>query len=203
MSPASDGPWLIAGLGNPGPQYELTPHNLGFLVVDRLAERHGIRVTRKEAMSLVGSGRVAGTPVILVKPQTFMNLSGPAVKGMLAKEEIPVERLLLVYDELALPWRNLRIRPSGSAAGHNGVKSVIAACGTQEFPRLRLGIHPGHPVADGARFVLDPFRRAQLKELDELLDLASDAVESIIAEGAEKAMTRFNRRAPGSNEEDQ
>ncbi|MCC6291883.1 MAG: aminoacyl-tRNA hydrolase [Bryobacterales bacterium] len=203
MSPASDGPWLIAGLGNPGPQYELTPHNLGFLVVDRLAERHGIRVTRKEAMSLVGSGRVAGTPVILVKPQTFMNLSGPAVKGMLAKEEIPVERLLLVYDELALPWRNLRIRPSGSAAGHNGVKSVIAACGTQEFPRLRLGIHPGHPVADGARFVLDPFRRAQLKELDELLDLASGAVESIIAEGAEKAMTRFNRRAPGSNEEDQ
>ncbi len=203
MSPASDGPWLIAGLGNPGPQYELTPHNLGFLVVDRLAERHGIRVTRKEAMSLVGSGRVAGTPVILVKPQTFMNLSGPAVKGMLAKEEIPAERLLLVYDELALPWRNLRIRPSGSAAGHNGVKSVIAACGTQEFPRLRLGIHPGHPVADGARFVLDPFRRAQLKELDELLDLASDAVESIIAEGAEKAMTRFNRRAPGSNEEDQ
>lgn len=203
MSPASDGPWLIAGLGNPGPQYELTPHNLGFLVVDRLAERHGIRVTRKEAMSLVGSGRVAGTPVILVKPQTFMNLSGPAVKGMLAKEEIPAERLLLVYDELALPWRNLRIRPSGSAAGHNGVKSVIAACGTQEFPRLRLGIHPGHPIADGARFVLDPFRRAQLKELDELLDLASDAVESIIAEGAEKAMTRFNRRAPGSNEEDQ
>ena len=203
MSPASDGPWLIAGLGNPGPQYELTPHNLGFLVVDRLAERHGIRVTRKEAMSLVGSGRVAGTPVILVKPQTFMNLSGPAVKGMLAKEEIPAERLLLVYDELALPWRNLRIRPSGSAAGHNGVKSVIAACGTQEFPRLRLGIHPGHPVADGARFVLDPFRRAQLKELDELLDLASDAVESIIAEGAEKAMTRFNRRAPCSNEEDQ
>lgn len=168
-----------------------------------MAERHGIRVTRKEAMSLVGSGRVAGTPVILVKPQTFMNLSGPAVKGMLAKEEIPVERLLLVYDELALPWRNLRIRPSGSAAGHNGVKSVIAACGTQEFPRLRLGIHPGHPVADGARFVLDPFRRAQLKELDELLDLASGAVESIIAEGAEKAMTRFNRRAPGSNEEDQ
>ena len=203
MSPASDGPWLIAGLGNPGPQYELTPHNLGFLVVDRLAGRHGIRVARKEAMSLVGSGRVAGTPVILVKPQTFMNLSGPAVKGMLVKEGIPMERLLLVYDELALPWRNLRIRPSGSAAGHNGVKSVIAACGTQEFPRLRLGIHPGHPVADGARFVLDPFRRAQLKELDELLDAASDAVESIIAEGAEKAMTRFNRRAQGQNEEDQ
>jgi PTH1 family peptidyl-tRNA hydrolase len=203
MLPASDSPWLIVGLGNPGPQYELTPHNLGFLVVDRLAERHSIRVTRKEAMSLVGSGRFSGNPVILVKPQTFMNLSGQAVKGMLVKEGIPLGRLLLVYDELALPWTNLRIRPNGSSAGHNGVKSVIAACGSQEFPRLRLGIHPGHPIADGAKFVLDPFRRAQLKELDELLDLAADAVESIIAEGAEKAMTRFNRRAQGQNEEDQ
>ena len=203
MLPASAGPWLIVGLGNPGPQYELTPHNLGFLVVDRLAERHGIRVSRKEAMSLVGSGRFGQSPVILVKPQTYMNLSGQAVKGMLVKEEIPMGRLLLVYDELALPWMSLRIRPNGSSAGHNGVKSVIAACGSQEFPRLRLGIHPGHPIADGAKFVLDPFRRAQLKELDELLDTASDAVESIIAEGAEKAMTRFNRRAQGQNEEDQ
>lgn len=203
MLPASESPWLIVGLGNPGPQYELTPHNLGFLVVDRLAARHSIRVTRKEAMSLVGSGRFGPNPVILVKPQTFMNLSGQAVKGMLVKEGIPLGRLLLVYDELALPWTNLRIRPNGSSAGHNGVKSVIAACGSQEFPRLRLGIHPGHPIGDGAKFVLDPFRRAQLKELDELLDLAADAVESIIAEGAEKAMTRFNRRAQGQNEEDQ
>lgn len=200
---APEAPWLIVGLGNPGPEYEWTPHNLGFLTVDRLAARHNIRVTRKESMALVGSGRIAARPALLAKPQTFMNLSGQAVKSLLVREEIPLSRLLLIYDELALPWMNLRVRPKGSSAGHNGVKSVIAACGSDAFPRLRLGIHPGHPVADGAKFVLDPMGKAQRKQLDELLDLASDAAESIVAEGVEMAMAKFNRRAPGQEKEDQ
>lgn len=194
---------MIVGLGNPGPQFELTPHNLGFLTVDRLAERHNIRITRKESMALVGSGRIGQVPAVLAKPQTFMNLSGQAVKSLLVREEIPLSRLLLIYDELALPWMNLRVRPKGSSAGHNGVKSVIADCGSDEFPRLRLGIHPGHPVADGANFVLAPMGKAQRKELDELLDIASEAAESIIAEGVEQAMTKYNRRAQGQEKEDQ
>jgi len=188
---------LIVGLGNPGPQYELTPHNLGFLVIDRLAARHDIRVARPEAKALVGVGTIEGTDVLLAKPQTFMNLSGPAVKGLMDKYEIGPTDLLLVYDELDIPWTGLRIRPKGSAGGHNGVKSVIQTLGTDEFARLRLGIHPGHPVRDGAGFVLSPLKKAQLEDVEELLDHTAQAVESILAEGVEKSMTRFNRRARG------
>jgi PTH1 family peptidyl-tRNA hydrolase len=194
--------WLVAGLGNPGPEYERTPHNLGFLAVDRVAARHAIRVTRKEANSLVGLGQIAGTPVVLVKPQTFMNVSGPAIKALLDRYELGPANLLLVYDELALPWRQLRVRPKGSSAGHNGVKSTIRSVGTEEFARLRLGIHPGHPIGDGAKFVLDPIRKAQGAELDEMLDHAADAIESILAEGVEKSMAKYNRRAQGSTEEE-
>ena len=201
--PAADSKaWLVAGLGNPGPEYERTPHNLGFLAVDRLADRHAIRVTRKEVNSLVGLGRVAGSPVVLVKPQTFMNVSGPAVKALLDRYELVAANLLLVYDELALPWRQLRIRPKGSSAGHNGVKSVIRNVGTEEFARLRLGIHPGHPVGDGAKFVLEPIRKPAWSELDEMLGHAAEAIESILAEGVEKSMAKYNRRAQGSIEEE-
>jgi PTH1 family peptidyl-tRNA hydrolase len=189
--------WLLVGLGNPGPEYESTPHNLGFLVIDRLAGRNGIRVTRKEAMALLGVGTIGGAEVLLAKPQTYMNLSGPSVQKLLARHELTEKDLVVVYDELDLPWTGLRIRPSGSAAGHNGVESVIRSLGSQEFVRVRLGIHPGHPVGDGAKFVLAPFKRAQKEELDELLDFASQAVESIIAEGVEKSMAKFNRRARG------
>ena len=192
----------MAGLGNPGPEYEHTPHNLGFLSVDRVAARHAIRVTRKEANSLVGLGDVAGTPAVLVKPQTYMNVSGPAVKALLDKYELTPANLLLVYDELALPWAQMRIRPRGSSAGHNGVRSVIRSVGTEEFARLRLGIHPGHPLNDTAKFVLEPMRKSLGKELDEMLDRAADAIESILAEGVEKSMAKFNRRAPGSTEEE-
>jgi PTH1 family peptidyl-tRNA hydrolase len=197
------GRWLVAGLGNPGPQYELTPHNLGFLTVDRLAERNAIRVVRKEAQALVGLGRIGDAEAVLAKPQTFMNVSGPPVRALLYKYEMGPENLLLVYDELALPWMNLRIRPKGSDAGHNGVKSVIRSLGTENFARLRLGIHPGRPVGDGGKFVLEPIRKAQWKDLDELLEQAALAVESIAAEGVEKAMAKFNRRAQGSTEEEQ
>ena len=202
MPAVDDKGWLVAGLGNPGPEYERTPHNLGFLAVDRLAERHGVRVTRKEANSLVGLGQVAGRRVVLVKPQTFMNVSGPAVKALLDRYELGTPNLLLVYDELALPWRQFRIRPKGSSAGHNGVKSVIRTVGTEEFARLRLGIHPGHPIGDGAKFVLEPIRKPMWKELDEMLDHAADAIESILAEGVEKSMAKYNRRAQGLTEEE-
>jgi peptidyl-tRNA hydrolase, PTH1 family len=194
--------WLVVGLGNPGPQYERTPHNLGFLVVDRLAERNSIRVTRPEAKALVGAGRIGGSDVLLAKPQTFMNLSGASVAPLAGKYEIPANRIVLISDELNLPWTGVRIRPKGSAGGHNGLDSVIRSLGTNEIARVRLGIHPGHPIRDGAEFVLSPLRRAQTEELDELLDHAAGAVESIIADGVEKAMTRYNRRARGVIQED-
>jgi peptidyl-tRNA hydrolase, PTH1 family len=193
---------LVVGLGNPGAEYEHTAHNLGFLVLDRLGERNGIKVKRRDSRALVGQGKIAGRPVLLAKPQTFMNVSGESVKGLLVKHEIPASELIVVYDELDLPWRSLRIRPDGSAAGHRGMHSIIREVGTQDFPRVRLGIHGGRRDKDGARIVLAKLKRAQREELDELLDYAAQAVESIIAEGVEKSMTKFNRRAPGSNEEE-
>src|ERR1700733_5835411 len=129
--------WLVAGLGNPGEEYAATPHNLGFIVVDRLAARHGIRITRKECQALIGQGNIGGKTVLLVKPQTYMNLSGVAVKPLMERNEVTPAELLLVYDELALPWGSVRVRPKGSSAGHNGVTDVIAKIGTQEFSRVR------------------------------------------------------------------
>jgi PTH1 family peptidyl-tRNA hydrolase len=194
--------FLVAGLGNPGEEYAFTPHNLGFLTIDRLAERHGIRVTRRDSKALAGVGEIEGRPVMLAKPQTFMNLSGTSIGRLMEKHSIGPERLVVVYDELDLAWTAVRIKPKGSAAGHKGMRSLIGSLGTNEFVRVRLGIHPDHPVGDGAEFVLAPFRRSQMKELDELTGYAADAVRSIIAEGVEKAMTRFNRRAPGLQTEE-
>ena len=194
--------FLVVGLGNPGPEYERTPHNMGFLVVDALAAANSIRVVRKENMALVGLGAIAGKKVVLAKPQTFMNVSGPSVKGLLERYELQPSQMIVVYDELDLPWTTLRVKPKGSAAGHNGAKSVIAAAGTMEFPRVRVGIHPGHPIR-GMEYVLAPFKRGQQKELEETVDRAREAVESIIAEGVEKSMTRFNRRAQGLQEEEE
>ncbi|MEB2361583.1 MAG: aminoacyl-tRNA hydrolase [Bryobacteraceae bacterium] len=191
-------PVVVVGLGNPGPEYEFTPHNLGFLVVDRIADRNTIRISRKESMALVGQGRIADTPVVLAKPQTFMNLSGSSVKPLLAKLSLGAGDLVVVYDDLDLPWGGMRIRPRGSAGGHHGVESLIRSLGTSDFPRLRLGVDPGHPTADHVQFLLSPMRKERRKELDELLDYAAQAVESIIAEGVEKSMTKFNRRAQGS-----
>jgi PTH1 family peptidyl-tRNA hydrolase len=194
--------WLIVGLGNPGPEYEHTAHNLGFLVVDRLAARGNVKVGRKDSMALVGQGTIASRRVLLAKPQTYMNVSGPSVNGLLVKYELKPGQLLLVYDDLDLPWQSLRIRPGGSAGGHHGVDSVIRSIGSADFPRVRLGIHGGSRERDGAKIVLSGFRRGQKDELDELLDYAAQAVESIIAEGVEMSMTRFNRRAQGPDEEE-
>jgi len=199
----ADFDWLVAGLGNPGPEYEVTPHNLGFLAADRLAVRNGIGINRKECMALVGQGTIGGRRVLLAKPQTYMNLSGSSVNGLVVKHEIQPGKLLVVYDELDLPWQSLRIRPKGSAGGHHGLESVIKSVGSADFPRVRLGIHGGSRERDGARIVLGRFNRAQKQELDELLDYTAQAVESIIAEGVEKSMTKFNRRAPGSTNEEE
>jgi peptidyl-tRNA hydrolase, PTH1 family len=207
--------FLVAGLGNPGEQYASTPHNMGFLVVDRLAARHAIRVTRPECQALIGQGligkgmagpgTIGGKPVVLAKPQTYMNLSGVAVKALMEKYEIPPADLILIYDDLDFPWGLVRVKPKGSAPTHNGVKSVIAKLGTQEFPRVRLGVHPdpGRPLPSGADYLLSRFSRRQTEELDAFIDLAADATESIIAEGVEKSMTRFNGRAPGSTTEEE
>src|SRR5580704_16327872 len=196
--------FLVAGLGNPGERYAATPHNLGFLVVDVLAQRHSIRMSRLECQAVIGQGSIAGKPVLLAKPQTYMNLSGVAVKSLMQKNGIEPKDLILIYDELALPWGTLRVRPDGSAAGHNGVQDVIDKIGTQGFPRVRLGAHPGYPLVQGTGkdYLLSRFSRQQNETLDTFICLAADAAESIIAEGVSMSMTRFNRRAPGTNTED-
>jgi PTH1 family peptidyl-tRNA hydrolase len=194
--------FLIVGLGNPGEEYSNTPHNLGFMVIDRLAESNAIRLTRKENMAYVGLGELKQKKVGLAKPQTYMNLSGPSVRGLLERYELKPDRLIVVYDELDLPWGTMKIKPKGSAAGHNGAKSVIGALGTSHFARVRIGIHPGHPVS-GEQFVLRPFKKSQAKEVEEAVARGAEAVESIIAEGVEKSMTVFNRRAQGLTEEEE
>jgi peptidyl-tRNA hydrolase, PTH1 family len=198
--------FLVVGLGNPGEEYEFTPHNLGFLVIDRLAGLHEIRVSRKENMSLVGLGFISGKQVAIAKPQTYMNLSGPAVKGLIDRYELGPDRLLAVYDDLDLPWGTLRIRSKGSAAGHNGMKSLIASLGTMEFARIRMGIDlPGRDRAagEGKKFVLGRFSRARKQEVEEAVGRGAEAVESILAEGVEKSMAIFNRRAQGLSQEEE
>jgi peptidyl-tRNA hydrolase, PTH1 family len=194
--------FLVAGLGNPGEEYALTPHNLGFLTLDRLAERHGIRITRRDSKALIGSGEIDGREVMLAKPQTFMNLSGTSLAPLMEKHAIGIADLIVVYDELDLTWLALKIKPKGSAAGHNGMKSVIGSLKTSGFVRVRLGVHPGRPLASGMDYLLSPFKRSQKKELDDFTGFAADAVQSIIAEGVEKSMTRYNRRALGLNTEE-
>ena len=193
---------LIVGLGNPGPEYAHTPHNLGFLTVDKLAREGGIHVGRPECRSLVGLGRLEGHEVALAKPLSYMNLSGGPVKALLEKYGLGLESLMVVYDELNLPWSSVRIRERGSAGGHNGMKSVIQSLGSQEFLRVRLGIAPAHPAEGGEEYLLRPFRRSQEKEVEELVGRGAEAVRSILAEGAAKAMTRWNRRAEGQNTEE-
>ncbi len=194
--------FLVIGLGNPDAEYALSPHNIGFMVIDRLAERNGARVTRKDSRALVGPCEAGGRKLLLAKPQTYMNLSGGSVKPLLEKHELGPEGLVVVYDDHDLPWRALRIRKSGSAGGHHGMESVIGCIGTTEVVRVRLGIDPGGVRRAEPAYLLKPLRREQLKQLDPFLDYAAQAVESIISEGAEKAMTRFNRRAQGEIEEE-
>jgi peptidyl-tRNA hydrolase, PTH1 family len=194
--------FCVVGLGNPGLRYQGTPHNIGFKVVDELGKRHSIRVSKNERLTAVGTGKIRNKDVVLVKPQTFMNDSGAGVSAILTSRALTTSDLILVYDELDLPWTALRIKRNGSAAGHNGVKSVIAALKTDVFIRVRVGIRPGHPIDDGAAYVLAPFEREMKDEVDEVVSYTADAVESIVAEGAVKAMAKFNRRARGIQEEE-
>jgi PTH1 family peptidyl-tRNA hydrolase len=190
---------LIVGLGNPGPEYQWTPHNLGFLAVDELANRGGIRVERPEAQALVGIGRVAGEEVILAKPQTYMNLSGNAVGRLIDKYGLEPADLLVMFDERDLPWGMIRIGERGSPGTHNGAKSVTSAIGTQEFARLRLGCGPDHPVGDLAAYVLRPMK-SNLEVAGEMVASAGDAVELILSKGIAVAMNKFNRRIPPPEE---
>jgi PTH1 family peptidyl-tRNA hydrolase len=186
---------VIVGLGNPGIEYQFTPHNMGFLAVDRIAEECGVRVNNRHCRAQTARTRIAGQEVVLAKPETFMNLSGASVSELVREYEAkPEEDLILLYDELDLPFGTLRVRPRGRSAGHNGVQSIIGALGTQEFTRIRLGIGPDYPVGDGARYVLSQFKKAQLETVSEVLEQASDAVRVILTDGLQAAMNRFNRK---------
>ena len=192
---------LIVGLGNPGPEYEWTPHNMGFLAIDGIAERAGIRITRPEAKSYVGRGKFAGEEVILAKPQTMMNLSGVAVRMLLEKYECDPAEMIVLTDEVDLPWGMLRIRERGSAGTHNGLKSIVSALGGGEFIRVRLGIKPEKIWGELRDYVLSKLSRADREIAGQMVTEATDAVELIIAEGISKAMSKFNRRVPPPEED--
>ena len=187
--------FLIVGLGNPGAEYERTRHNLGFMLIDKLAAEAGATVKRKDCRSLIGSATLEDERVHLVKPQTFMNLSGEAVACLVAKAEIEnvSKSLIVISDDLALPFGTIRLRERGSAGGHNGLKSIIGAIGTNEFLRLRIGIQPEHPISDAKVFVLDEFPKAQREEVEKILDKAAEAVHSVLRDGIKKAMSLYNK----------
>jgi PTH1 family peptidyl-tRNA hydrolase len=192
---------LIVGLGNPDPEYQWTPHNLGFMAVDELANRNGIRVERPEGKALAGRGKIAGEEVILAKPQTYMNLSGISVRELLEKYELDVKDLLVLWDEAQLPLGTIRIHPDGSAGSHNGAKSVIGAVGTEEFARLRLGCGPEHPLSSRKEYVLRPMKKAEMEIAAEMIGEAGDAVEMILTQGIDAAMNKYNRRKDSPSEE--
>jgi PTH1 family peptidyl-tRNA hydrolase len=193
---------LIVGLGNPGIEYAWTPHNLGFLVVDALAQDAGIRVTRPEAKSLVGLGQIAGREVVLAKPQTMMNLSGLAVRELVGRAECEPSEMIVVCDDIALPWGMVRVRERGTAGGHNGLKSVIGAIGTTEFVRVRLGVKPEELRGDLKEYVLRQIRRDEEDLVAEEIEQGAEAVNVILAEGTQSAMNRFNRRVSPQDEEE-
>jgi PTH1 family peptidyl-tRNA hydrolase len=188
---------LIVGLGNPGIEYQFTPHNVGFLTIDRIAERQGVRVANRQCRALTGKTKLGDHGVLLAKPETFMNLSGLSVRALLEEYEIEPKDLLVIYDEMDLPLGMLRIRERGGSAGHNGMQSVIGALGTEEIARMRLGIAPDHPSKRGANYLLRQFKKSELPAVDEMLDRAADAAEVALTEGVATAMNRFNRRASG------
>jgi len=187
---------LIVGLGNPGIEYQFTPHNLGFLTIDRIANDHGINIRNRQCRALTARATISGEPVVLAKPETYMNLSGLSVRELVEEHQVDVERdLIVIYDELDLPLGTIRIRQRGGSAGHNGMESILGALNTDEFLRIRLGIAPERKVEDGVQYVLTPFRKAQEEIVVEVLDAAAQAVEMILKEGPAAAMNRFNRKS--------
>ncbi len=196
---------LIVGLGNPGIEYQFTPHNAGFLAVDRIAEDCGVTIANRRGRALTAKARFAGHEVLLAKPETFMNLSGLSVAALLRELEIGPERMsedmVVLYDELAIPLGTIRIRERGSAGGHNGVRSISGVLGTEEWTRIRIGVgkpplESGREVkAGGKDYLLSPFRKQELMVLDEVLDRVTKAVETIFTRGAGPAMSEFNGNA--------
>jgi peptidyl-tRNA hydrolase, PTH1 family len=193
---------LIVGLGNPGIEYQFTPHNAGFLALDRIAEDCGVMVSNRRGRAVTARAKLAGQDVLLAKPETFMNLSGLSVAALIQEFEISPEDIIVLYDELALPLGTIRIRERGSANGHNGVKSISGVLGTEEWLRIRIGV--GKPAladgreirAGGKDYLLSPFRKQELAVLDEVLDRARGAVEMVLTQGVSAAMNEFNRRPP-------
>ena len=192
MSSPSETNWLIVGLGNPGPEYAKTRHNLGFMLVDLLASQLQTQIKRDECRSLIGRGIIDNQAVELTKPQTFMNLSGEAVSCLLVKENRSVEKLIVISDDLALPFGTIRIRPQGTHGGQNGLRSIIDCLKTQDFIRLRIGIAPEHPVSDASRFVLENFAKGDWDTLEKVLENSADAVRTIVTDGVDAAMAKFN-----------
>lgn len=185
---------LIVGLGNPGYEYHLTPHNLGFMAVDRLAETCRAEFSRREARAKIASARFHGEQVVLAKPQTFMNLSGVSVSGLLRSLDVPLEDLIVLVDDVDLPLGSLRIRSKGSAGGHNGLKSVIGALDTELFTRIRMGAGPENLAEDMVAYVLSPFCERDQEIVAGMIDRAVEAVRVVVKEGLEKAMNLFNRK---------
>ncbi len=192
---------LIVGLGNPDPEYQWTPHNLGFMAVDELANRNAIRVERPEGKALVGRGKIAGEDVVLAKPQTYMNLSGISVRELLEKYELEPGDLLVMWDEVQLPFGTIRLDRRGSGGSHNGANSVISSVGTPEFARLRLGCGPDHSLSSRKEFVLRPMKKTELEIAAEMISEAGDAVETILRQGIDPAMNKYNRRKEAQPEE--
>ena len=191
---------LIVGLGNPGMEYQFTLHNIGFLAIDRMADRQQVRVVNRHCRALAGRAKIAGHDVVLAKPETYMNLSGLAVRELVDEYQVDIPRdLVVLYDELDLPFGMIRVRPRGGSAGHNGAQSIIGALGTEDWARVRMGVQPERGPR-GPEYLLGQIKRSQMEPLDAMLDLAADAVEAILAEGVQVAMNRFNRRAKAADE---
>jgi PTH1 family peptidyl-tRNA hydrolase len=185
--------WLILGLGNPGAEYESTYHNVGFRVVDRLADRHGTRLRQQCGPARISDKIVvAGQPAVLVQPQTYVNRSGSALPSLLERFNATIHDVIAVYDELALPIGKIRIRQKGSSGGHNGIKSLIATAGSDDFLRVRVGIMPDHPISNVRDFVLSRVSKSDRVLLDQTEQIAVEAVESLLDEGIEKTMAAYN-----------
>ncbi|HVF28260.1 MAG TPA: aminoacyl-tRNA hydrolase [Pyrinomonadaceae bacterium] len=188
-------PRLSVGLGNPGAQYEWTRHNLGFMLVDWLARESGVIIKREECRALIGRAEIEGQQVELIKPQTYMNLSGEAIACLLRKREDlqPARDLIVISDDLALPFGTLRLRARGSSGGQKGLKNIIATLRTDEFVRLRIGIQPEHPVNDAARYVLERFPPGMRAEVEEVLGRGAEALRAVLCDGIDKAMAIYNQ----------
>jgi len=192
---------LIVGLGNPGIDYQFTPHNLGFLAIDRIAQQCKVDVRNRQCRALTARATIGSEEVLLAKPETFMNLSGLSLRELVAEHNVNVQAdLIVLQDELDFPLGTLRIHRNRSSAGHNGIESLIGALGTEDFLRLRMGVAPERKVEDGMSYLLSPMRKAQLKVVDGVLDTAAEAVKVVLTEGEAAAMNRFNRKPEGEKD---